>query len=169
MSDADITPKDIADGLKALRTQGIPYIRRALAQTPGLEHHLAQLLAQAEALCMSDVVLELGTDGRCTVNGKPVPHRGKGLPLAWAVLSGVQTRQQGLRAEWVCPGNRSAGSALQALKRAADDAERVSERLAYVIRSIGIERGVLTLKRNPLVRVRCAVTPELAEVFRRVA
>ena len=169
MSDAEITPKDIAAGLKVLRTQGIWHVRHALAQTPGLEQHLSQLIAQAEALCVSDLVLELGTDGRCTVNGKPVPHRGKGLPLAWATLAGIQTRQQPLRAEWVCPGNRSAGSALQALKRAADDAERVSERLAYVIRSIGIERGVLALKRNPLVRVRCAVTPDLAEVFRRVA
>lgn len=165
--DADITPKDIANGLKALRQQGLPQIRHALS--PRLELRLSQLLAQAEALCVSDLEFELGVDGLCFVNGKPIPHSGKGLAMVWLILASIQLREPALRPEWFCPGKRSTGSALQALKRAADDAERVSERLAYVIRSIGVERGVLVLKRNPLLRVNCKLSPDLAEVFRRVA
>lgn len=171
----DITPSEIADGLRLLRQHGLPHVRDLLVRVHGvergplLERQLDTLLQQAEAMCVAEVLFELYSDGmrlQCRVNGQHVPFDGVGLVLAWLVFAGIQTRQAPLHPGWVFPGKRWRASLKQALDRAEDRVGRVSPKLARAIQSLGIEGGLLVQKHNPMVRVRCTIDDELVPLFR---
>lgn len=162
-----LTPNDKARTLAVLR-EHLPSITY-LKHKPGAHAWLAQLLQEAEALCMAPIDFKLCNGGRLTVDGAPIPHPGKGLMLAWLTLAGMQYRHDPLRPEWVFPGRRWSASAVQALDRAVSAVKPISPALANVIDALGVHRGELVMKENAQVRVRCTLDDTLVEVLRRMA
>lgn len=162
-----ITPKNISDGMRALREQGLPAARPVLRHTPGLEQRLSDLLRQAETLALDPVTFHLSADGRFIVNGVLVPHKGRGLLVAWLVLAGIKYREPPLHASEMFPGPSWRAGYRQALDRAAEAVKPISPNLANVFNAMGLDRGRLVLTENPQVSVDCTMDARLIDVFQR--
>ncbi|MBI5900842.1 MAG: hypothetical protein HZB40_16675 [Rhodocyclales bacterium] len=92
----------------------------------------------------------------CSVDGVAIPPAGKGLPLAWLILSAHQYQLGTVRAEWVFPSN-SSRCAKQALSRAATAVEPYCDSLANAIRRIGTRRGELIYLSRAAIGIRCTL------------
>lgn len=102
----------------------------------------------------------------CLIDGVPIPSSSKGMPLAWFVIASHQHRLGTPMLEWFFQGTRASGSAVQTLRRAADDVERHSEKVAAAIRGIGTCRGALVIK-GRVDGITCT-SPMLARATRSV-
>lgn len=126
------------------------------------------LLDRARTLSVAVVVMELYSDGKrlqCLVNGQYVPFCGVGLLMAWSAFAARQAHLPPIRLEWIFRGKRWSASAVQARDRAAVAVERISPALARAIQALGVEGGVLVLKGNPQVRVKCKMDDRLLALF----
>ncbi|QLQ01736.1 MAG: hypothetical protein HZY77_01485 [Thiobacillus sp.] len=130
---------------------------------PDKRRHLGVLRDEAWYRMTGRIVFELA-DGVCLVDGVPVHYRSRGVPIAWLVLAAHRHRTGLGRVEWFYPGTSGHRCAVQALRRAADELERVSVRLASVIRSIGTHDGTLVV-RGDAGAIEC-VSPTLARAVR---
>ncbi|MDT3669521.1 MAG: hypothetical protein ROZ37_04200 [Aromatoleum sp.] len=147
----------------ARRLRGYVEALEPFRNDPLLYAAALRLIELGEAAGMSPTVFEFA--GReCLVDGVPIPSQCKGLPIAWLVLTAHQYRLGAVELGWIFDGRRAPGSAVQTLRRAADDAGRVSPALGAAIRSIGTERGKFVVKgdvrgivcTSPKLRAACA-------------
>lgn len=101
------------------------------------------------------------------VDGRSLPHEGKGLPLAFMALALDEAGIEPLPVSAFFPGKRAEASAIQALGRAADALGMRCRPLAEAIHGIGTSRGLVVVKRRPY-QVECS-SPWMAQFYQRAA
>lgn len=133
---------------------------------PAARPFLDQLVDQAErSLRPPPVQLQWTAAKVFHADGVEVRAKGRGLSLAFMRFAGTQTGVEVPHLGHVYSGKAEPRRcAIQALRRAADDVERVSPRLAAAIRSIGTADGNLVLSKPP--NVVCS-SPFLVDLARR--
>lgn len=85
---------------------------------------------------------------RFVVDGRPVHHVGKGLPLAFMVFAAHQAGMEPFPASVFFPGKRAQASATQSLDYAASALPARHFQLARAIARIGTSKGLVLVKRQ---------------------